>query len=115
MTTAAADTGGGCSGEDSGPGMFGLSVEKAYGDLATLCKASRATPPPGWQRDPRIACVLPAMRSPATYKVRVEFMGRKGETAQPSYPFLLNLSLRKIARSGTNIQSAIATSSAGGF
>jgi len=115
VTTAAADTGGGCSGEDGGPGMFKLSVVKAYGDLATLCEARRATPPPGWQRDPRIACVLPAMRSPSAYKVRVEFMGAEGETAAPSYPFLLNLSLRKVAPSGTNIQSAIATSSAGGF
>lgn len=115
--TAAADTGGG--GEDShgtGPGMFKLSVVKAYGDLATLCEARRAAPPPGWQRDPRIACVLPPMRSPASYKVRVQFMGAQGEVVQQEgYPFLLNLSLRKVAPSGTSIQSAIATSSAGGF
>ncbi len=56
------------------------------------------------------------MRSPATYKVRVVLMQpEEAETPSASYPFLLNLSLRKIARSGTNIQSAIATSSAGGF
>jgi len=34
---------------------------------------------------------------------------------QPYYPFLLNFSLRKIAPSGTNVQSAVAASSAGGF
>jgi hypothetical protein len=95
--------------------MFKLSVVNAYNATVEGCASLRAAPPPGWQRDPRLACVLPATRSQVTYKVRVELMDPKGETAQPSYPFLLNLSLRKIARSGTNIQSAIAASSAGGF
>ena len=109
--TAAADEG--CSGEDTGPGVFRLSVLDAYNQ--TLCEARRAVPPPGWQRDPRLACVLPVMRSQATYKVRVELAGPRGEMVQPSYPFLLNLSLRKIAPSGTTIQAAVAASSSGGF
>lgn len=109
--TAAAD--GGCGGEEGGPGVFKLSVVDAYGQ--TLCEARRAVPPPGWQRDPRLACVLPVMRSQATYKVRVELAGPRGDMVQSSYPFVLNLSLRKIAPSGTNIQSAIAASSSAGF
>jgi hypothetical protein len=111
--TAAADTGGGCSGEEGGPGLFKLKVLDALDQV--LCAASRPAPPPGWQRDPRVACVLPTTPVQATYKISVELANPKGEMVQPAYPFLLNISLRKIAKSGTNIQSAIAASSAGGF
>lgn len=112
--TAAADAGGGCSGEgEGGPGLFKLKVLDAYGQV--LCEATRPAPPPGWQRDPRLACILPALKSQATYTIRVELANPKGEMVPPAYPFLLNISLRKIAPSGTNIQSAIAASSAGGF
>ena len=111
--TAAADACGGCSGEEGGPGLFKLKVLDAYGQV--LCEASRPAPPPGWQRDPRIACALPTTAAQLTYRISVELANPKGEMVQPAYPFLLNISLRKIAKSGTNIQSAIAASSAGGF
>jgi hypothetical protein len=111
--TAAADTGGGCSGEEGGPGLFKLKVLDAYKQV--LCEATRPAPPPGWQRDPRLACVMPTTKTQATYTIRVELANPKGEMVQPMYPFILNISLRKIAPSGTNIQSAIATSSTGGF
>jgi len=55
------------------------------------------------------------MRTRATYRIRVEFANPSGETTQPYYPFLLKVSLRRIAPSGTNIQTAVAASSAGGF
>lgn len=112
--TAAADTGGGDD-HDGGPGLFKLTVLDAYERVVGTCESTRPAPPPGWQRDPRLACAMPAMRSPATYKVRVALANPHGETGQTAYPFLLNISLRKIAKSGTPIQSAIAASSAGGF
>ena len=112
--TAAAEPGGGCS-DEGGPSAFKIQVVKDYGDAGVLCEASRPAPPPGWQRDPRLACELPKMRSPASYKVRVVFVEPEDATPGATYPFLLNLSLRKIAPSGTNIQSAFATSGASGF
>ena len=116
-TMAAPSTGGGSSGgeEDGGPWLFTLFVRDQYG--ADLCKANRPAPPPGWQRDPRMACVLPASPTLAqlTYTIRVELNPPAGHQGQASYPFLLNVSLRKIAKSGTNIQSAIATSGTNGF
>jgi hypothetical protein len=99
--------------EEGGPGLFKLRVLDAYGQ--TLCMATRTSPPPGWQRDPRMACLLPATGVVASYVVRVELANPKGELVQPAYPFLLNLSLRKIAPTGTNIQSAIAASGSGGL
>jgi hypothetical protein len=122
---AAADEGGGCGGEDDEGGMklFKLKVYGAHPDTP-LCEASRPAPPPGWQRDPRMGCVLPATAGQVTYTIRVELAPMGGEehpTAMPSngtpeaHPFLLNISLRKIAKSSTTIQSAIAASSAGGF
>jgi hypothetical protein len=95
--------------EEGGPGMFRLVVLDQSGN--PVCTARRPTPPPGWQRDPRMACVL---SSAQTYSVRVELVAGERVTAKP-YPFLLNLSLRKIAKSGTNVQSAIAASATGSF
>ena len=66
-------------------------------------------------RDPRMACVLPTLRTAALYRLQVELANPSGEVVQAAYPFVLNLSLRRIAPTGTNIQSAVATSSAGGF
>ncbi len=62
---------GGCSGDDGegGPGVFCLQVIDEYGQA--LCHAARPAPPPGWQRDPRLACVLPGAQGQATYAVRV--------------------------------------------
>ncbi len=95
--------------DDGGPGLFRLKVTDQYG--AVVCAASRPAPPPGWQRDPRMACIL---KTAQNYRVRVELILGEHVTAE-SYPFLLNLSLRKIARTGTNVQSAIATSQAAPF
>lgn len=112
VTTTASSTGGEDEGE-GGPGLFKLKVLDARGQV--LCQATRPAPPPGWQRDPRMACVLPAARTQANYVVRVELANPKGELVQAAYPFLLNISLRKIAPTGTNIQAAIAASGTGGF
>ncbi len=112
--TAAAAAGEGCS-DEGGPSAFKIQVVKAYGDAGVLCEASRPAPPPGWQRDPRLACELPMMRSQAMYKVRVVFVQPEDASPGATYPFLLNISLRKVAPSGTTIQSAFAASSAGGF
>jgi len=122
---AAADEGGGCGGEDD-EGEMTLFKIKVLSPLQVepLCEASRPAPPPGWQRDPRMGCVLPATSGQVTYTIRVELAPMGGEehtvvmlsNGMPEpHPFLLNISLRKIAKSGTNIQSAIAASSAGGF
>jgi hypothetical protein len=108
---AVAADGDACS-DEGGPGLFRLKVFDAYG-TEPICSASRPAPPPGWMRDARLACV---MNTPGVYRLRVEFNPpHEGEQLQDSYPFLLNISLRNIAPTGTNIQSAIATSSAGGF
>lgn len=95
--------------EEGGPGLFLLQVLDPAGKV--VCAARRPAPPPGWQRDPRMACVLTTAQS---YRVRVELVEGEHVTAE-SYPFLLNLSLRKIARSGTSVQKAIAASQAGSF
>jgi hypothetical protein len=109
-TTTQADDGcggggGGCEGE-GGPGLFYLSVIGPNG--SEICRAERPAPPPGWQRDPRMACVLPDRR-PTTYTLRVGLLGGVEHT-QPSYPFLLDVSLRSIAPVGVNVQEAIARS-----
>jgi hypothetical protein len=113
VTVAAEEEPGGCSGEEGGPGLFKLKILDASGSV--LCSASRPAPPPGWQRDPRLACALPVTKGQATYRLRVELANPEGELTQPFYPFLLNVSLRKIAPSGVNIQEAFAWSSSGGF
>jgi hypothetical protein len=103
--TTQAEPGGGCEGE-GGPGLFYVSVIAPDG--AEVCRAERPAPPPGWQRDPRLACMLPNGR-PTTYTLRVGLTGA-GEHDQPFYPFLLNVSLRSIAPQGVNVQEAIARS-----
>jgi hypothetical protein len=95
--------------EEGGPGLFRLAVIDQSGN--PVCTARRPTPPPGWQRDPRMACILTTAQ---TYRVRVELVVGEHVTAA-AYPFLLNLSLRTIARTGTNVQSAFATSQAAPF
>ena len=100
-------------GTDSGPGLFRLRVVDRLGQ--TVCIAERPAPPPGWQRDPRMACVLPGQATPVAYRIRVELIRSSEHAMAPEYPFLLNLSLRRIARPGTNVQSAIAAGNAGAF
>lgn len=99
--------------DHGGPGLFRLKVIDASG--RAICAASRPAPPPGWQRDPRIACVLPSTPSPTTYRLRVELAPSDDEVMRPQYPFLLNVSLRGIAPSGASLQEAFARSAAGGY
>ena len=110
VTSAAVD---GCSDDEGGPGLFRLEVLDRYDQV--VCMAERPAPPPGWQRDPRLACVMPAANAPLTYRVRVALIVSTDHAMAPEYPFLLNLSLRRIARSGTTVQAAVATSQATPF
>jgi len=108
---------GGCSGEDSGgsPFKFYIEVLDPSGDV--LCRATRPAPPPGWQRDPRLACILPSTPGQVTYTVQVGLTVNEehGDTAMSSsemkpHPLLLDLSLRRIAPSGAQIQLGVAQS-----
>lgn len=117
--SAAAETGGGCSGEDEGGGQIRFYIEVRDSADQQLCYAERPAPPPGWQRDPRLACVLPAAGEQLGYKLIVG-MTRMGEeephvmaAGGAGHPFILNVSLRRIVPSGTNIQAAIAQSTNG--
>jgi hypothetical protein len=135
------ETGGGCS-EESGPSRLCLQVLNSADQV--VCYATRPMPPPGWQRDPRMACLLPPPvavvsqaeaeeeEAGAEYRVRVVQvsmgMGGEGEGEEGQepilcdqyhqtgrlggdpYPFLLNVSLRRLPPSGVNIQAAIAQS-----
>lgn len=113
---------GGCSGED-GPSRLCLQVLDSANNV--LCHAKRPMPPPGWQRDPRMACQLPPQPAgtQAAYRIRVVQVsmgmeegivcGQYHETGLlggDPYPFLLNVSLRRLPPSGVNIQAAIAQS-----
>jgi hypothetical protein len=104
---------GGCS-DDSGGGPFKfyIKVLDPAGDV--LCSANRPAPPPGWQRDPRLACVLPSTRWGVLYtlevglKVNEEHEAAAAVLDEPTpHPFLLDVSLRQIAPNGSLIQPAI--------
>lgn len=119
-TTAEAEPGGGCGGEDEGgPVRFYIEVKDGAGQQ--ICYAERPAPPPGWQRDPRLACVLPATGGAQLTYSLVVGMTRQGEEEPHAtgagggggHPFILNVSLRRIAPTGANIQSAIAQSTNG--
>ncbi|HSN69944.1 MAG TPA: hypothetical protein VLT59_00480 [Steroidobacteraceae bacterium] len=117
-TTAESDAGGGCGGEDDGsPVRFYIEVQDNAGQR--ICFAERPAPPPGWQRDPRLACVLPTTGGALLSYNLIVGMTRAGEddehqtmsaAAGAGHPFILNVSLRGIAPTGTNIQSAVAQS-----
>lgn len=107
----------GCE-DEGGPARFCLQVINAYSQV--MCQATRPTPPPGWQRDPRLACLLPATggKAPAAYTLRVS-KAVEGACTLPGdalsgpvteRPFLLNLSLRRIAPAGVSVQQATAHS-----
>lgn len=112
--TTAGETGG--CGEEGGPVRFCLQVIARNG--AVMCQAAKPAPPPGWQRDPRLACVLPASAGESTYAIRVSLTGPDGTCTQPSqspvsaelHPFVLNVSVRRIPLSGVSIQQAVAIS-----
>jgi hypothetical protein len=105
--------GGGCSDESGGgPFKFYIKVLDPAGDV--ICSANRPAPPPGWQRDPRLACILPATRWTVLYTVEVGLKVNEEHEASEGtaeelvpYPFLLDLSLRRIAPNGALIQPAI--------
>lgn len=109
-----AEEGGGC--EDAGPSRFCLQVLDSYG--VVLCQSVRPAPPPGWQRDPRMACLIPPNRVPLTYTVRVSLATAEGGCLSDAgglpvaeaRSFLLDLSLRRIAASGVSVQQAAAQS-----
>lgn len=114
----AAEDGGSCA--DEGQTGFCLQVLDEAGDV--LCWAERPRNP-GWQRDPRLACVLPAERGRLRdYVLRVSLRDEDcGDLAypytaaepgepEPSLHYLLNVSLRDIALEG-RIHPAVAQSS----
>ena len=104
--------GGGCS-DDSGGGPFKFYIKVLDPAGEVLCSASRPAPPPGWQRDPRLACVMPSTRWNALYtievglKVNEEHATEAASEAPTPRPFLLDLSLRRIAPSGALVEPAI--------
>jgi hypothetical protein len=117
--STAAETGGGCSGGEEGGGPFRFYIEVKDSAGERICYAERPAPPPGWQRDPRLACVLPVAGEQLSYRLIVG-MQRVGEEEPHAmaeggvgHPFILNVSLRRIAPVGTNIQAAIAQSTNG--
>jgi hypothetical protein len=120
-SAAEAETEGGCGGEDEGGGSVRFYIEVKDSAGEQICYAERPAPPPGWQRDPRLACVLPAAGDvQLTYSLIVGLKRMGGDephtmsaTGGGGHPFILNVSLRRIAPTETNIQSAIALSKNG--
>jgi len=108
------DTSGGCSGE-GGSLHFKLELYNQAGDK--ICHAGRPINP-GWQRDPRLFCVIPSTLTPVSYTLRVMIggMGSGGHadaavttSEQPGpgvFPYLLNASLRTIVPGGYTLQQA---------
>jgi len=112
-TDTSHDEGGGCGGEDEGGGPGRFFIEVIDGMGAQVCYAERPAPPPGWMRDPRLACVLPYSGVwPVTYTVQVGLKAHEGEeqvlvpSSGKPHAFLLDLSLRKVAVGGTTVLSA---------
>ncbi len=100
-TEAGGDT---CGCEDTETGPHGFYIE-IYRDGVKVCSAGRPTRP-GWERDPRLACLL---EDEATYTVRVRFVP-KGENPPDKVPFLLNVTLRGVAPDGMNLKDALSVS-----
>ena len=113
MVSPAAEEGGGCGGED-GMARFCLQVVDAKG--TPVCTAGRPTGAPGWQRDPRLACAIPDGSPSSTYWLRVALRSPEGACGEPgvtvatAVPFVLDVSLRPIAKSGSQLHAAIAES-----
>jgi hypothetical protein len=114
------DSSGGCSGEG---GHLHIKLELFYfnsrlGGYVKLCHAGRPVSP-GWQRDPRLICVIPETDDDVEYVLKVKVGGMGGEetavtgssiTSEPpiatEIPYLLNVSLRKVADSGKKLEEA---------
>lgn len=97
------DHGGGC-GEGGGVGTC-LQLLDASDEV--LCWATRPRSP-GWQRDPRLVCLLPVILGrPAEYRLRValsdddcsDLLYPLPESLE-DVPYVLNVSLRRVARPG---------------
>ncbi|NGP52763.1 hypothetical protein [Thioalkalivibrio sp. XN8] len=118
------EEGDGCGGA-GGPGGLCLQVIDAAGTI--ICWADRPLRP-GWQRDPALACPLPdyGSRRPEQYTLRVSLKtggcgpgGSGGHdhevglatasapTGGDATPYVLNWSLRRIARDGRLANQAV--------
>ena len=102
------DSSGGCSGEG---GSMHIKLE-VYMGSSKICFAGRPVNP-GWQRDPRLICVIPQTTLGAQYTLRVLMGGMGGDvhtaSSEPTsteIPYLLNASLRKIATTGQFLKEA---------
>lgn len=104
-------SGGDCGGDDGGcggeGGPVGLCLQVLDAGWRVLCWATRPTQP-GWQRDPRLICSLPAVHGkPERYTVRValgdelcsDLLYPDPEGDEP-VPYLLSVSLRQVAPEG---------------
>ncbi|MEJ2368193.1 MAG: hypothetical protein P8Z49_07565 [Acidobacteriota bacterium] len=92
----------GCDETDAGPHGFYIEI---YKDGLMVGSAGRPTRP-GWERDPRVACLL---EEEGVYAIRIRFVPR-GENAPQKVPFLMNVTLRGLAPGGTNLMDALAAS-----
>ncbi|PLX73742.1 MAG: hypothetical protein C0614_12660 [Desulfuromonas sp.] len=91
---------GGCGG---GPAEFALELFDLGEEL--ICQAGKPKAP-GWDTDPRMACVI---ENPGDYILRVRFASSEGhadtQTGIPKvHPYLLNLSLRKLGGNEQQIE-----------
>ena len=96
-------------GEEGGPGRFYIDVQNAA-TLESICYAARPAPPPGWMRDPRLACVI---ANPGTYRLVVGLVAHEegeGTGEGKKFPFVANISLRAPAPSGQTLPMAIVSS-----
>jgi len=100
--------------EDESGDQLCLQLVDATGEV--LCWAERPKNP-GWQRDPRLVCILPTVRSkPEPYFLRVALADQScADLVYPEapqdrlIPYLLNVSLRRIAPEGP-LATAVALS-----
>lgn len=92
-------SGGGCSGSEGGPLHIKLELLNSAG--GRVCHAGRPNFP-GWQRDPRMICALD-YEDDYTLRIMVSGMGNEGSPPDSTVaiPYLLNVSLRTIAPSGS--------------
>lgn len=97
---------GGCAG--GGKGRFLLEVLTM--DQVRVCQAGKPARP-GWDTDPRLACLL---SEPGVYLLKVTLVGMGGHTESADgggqvHPYLLNVSLRDLAPdfSGMKLDKAI--------
>lgn len=99
---------------DEGGDQFCLQIVDSTSQV--LCWAERPQYP-GWRRDPSLACVLPGDKGkPETYRLRISLADENcGDLIYPSepgdrmIPYVLNVSLRRIAPQGA-LAPAIAAS-----